>query len=67
MATTYTVQPANYMVIANAIFMNCEQLNAGLIDQATWKANQNALWAEAARQRVAADVMRIVCPSLGGK
>lgn len=62
-ATTAATTP-NYVTIANAIELNCDALVAGRIDQATWKANQNALWAEAARQHVASDVMRLICPSL---
>jgi hypothetical protein len=62
-----SVRQADYAVIARAIYMNCDQLAAGEIDQATWKANQNALWAEAARQHVMSDVMRLVAPSLGAK
>lgn len=59
---TYSVQPANYVVIAEAIDSNCKDLIEGRISQAAWKANQNTLWAEAAKLHVMADVMRIVCP-----
>lgn len=63
-AQTYTVQPAAYVVIAHAINMNADAFVAGQIDQATWKLNQDALWAEAARKAIASDVMRIICPSV---
>lgn len=63
-AKHYTVQSPHYVTIANAIFLNCKEYCEGRLDQTTWKANQNALWKEAADKAIAADVMRIVCPSL---
>lgn len=59
-APTYTVQSANYVTIANAIFVNTDELLAGRIDKATWKVNQDALWAEATRQNVLVETALMV-------
>ena len=50
--------------IAHAITMNCDSYESGTIDRAEWHDIQHALWQEAARQFLIADVLEIVCPSV---
>ena len=53
--------------VAGLIEDNCEKYHAGQINRETWSAEQNRLWALAASLTVAAEVMRLVCPSLGAR
>ena len=53
--------------IATAIVANCDAYRDDQIDYDTWAAAQNRLWRAAMNRAMGAEVMRLVCPSLGAK
>lgn len=51
-------------VIAEAITENCNKFHMTEIDWDTWSAEQYRLWAWAAEEAIATDVLRLLCPSV---